>query len=98
MSVSPSQNTDSFKIFMQQHDRDAFSIHTTSGEVSETNKDEDSDSRPPSAPPQSKPMEPGTKPPPAFSKFEITEPGSEPPPTSSKFNKPEKVSGTEPPP
>ncbi|KAL0208381.1 hypothetical protein P9112_010968 [Eukaryota sp. TZLM1-RC] len=50
MSVSASQDTESFKIFMQQHDRDAFSIHTTSEEVVETNTDEDSDSRPPSTP------------------------------------------------
>ncbi|KAL0223817.1 hypothetical protein P9112_003207 [Eukaryota sp. TZLM1-RC] len=98
MSVSPRQDTDSFEIFMQQYDRDAFSIHTTSGEVVESNKEEDSGSRPPSATPQEKPMEPGTEPPPASSKPKTTEPGTEPPPASSKSNKPEEVSGTGPPP
>ncbi|KAL0224163.1 hypothetical protein P9112_003553 [Eukaryota sp. TZLM1-RC] len=81
MSVSPSHDTDSFKIFMQQYDKDAFSIHTSSGEVVETYIDKDSGLRPPSAPPQSKPMKPGT----------------EPPPASSKSNNPEKVSGMGPP-
>ncbi|KAL0226145.1 hypothetical protein P9112_013469 [Eukaryota sp. TZLM1-RC] len=79
MSVSPRQDTDSFKIFMQQHDRDAYNTFTTIGVEA---KSEDSGSRPPSAPPQEKPMEPGT----------------EPPPASSMSNKPDKVSGTGPPP
>ncbi|KAL0210009.1 hypothetical protein P9112_010093 [Eukaryota sp. TZLM1-RC] len=98
MSVSPRPDTDSCQIFMQQYDKDAFSMHTTSVEIVESNEEEDSGSRPPSAPPQEKPMEPGTEPPPASSKPKTMEPGTEPPPASSKSNKPEKVSGTGPPP
>ncbi|KAL0214648.1 hypothetical protein P9112_006832 [Eukaryota sp. TZLM1-RC] len=71
MSASPRQDTDSSRIFyiehMQQYDRDALSIHTTSVGTEESNKEEDSGSRPPSAPPHEKDMEPGTEPPPAFS-------------------------------
>ncbi|KAL0211518.1 hypothetical protein P9112_009816 [Eukaryota sp. TZLM1-RC] len=98
MSVPPSQSTDFFKINMQEHARDAFSIHTSTGKVVKTNIDEDSSSRPPSAPSQRKPMESGTEPPPVSSKSDIKVPGSEPPPASSKYNKPQKVSGTGPPP
>ncbi|KAL0226233.1 hypothetical protein P9112_013557 [Eukaryota sp. TZLM1-RC] len=47
MSVFPRQDTDSFKISMQQHDRDAYNTFTTTGEEA---KSEDSGSRPPSAP------------------------------------------------
>ncbi|KAL0214213.1 hypothetical protein P9112_006397 [Eukaryota sp. TZLM1-RC] len=86
MSASPRQDTDSSQIFyieqMQQYDRDASSIHTTSVGTEESNKEEDSGSRPPSAPPHEKEMEQGT----------------EPPPASSMSNKPDKVSGTGPPP
>ncbi|KAL0207951.1 hypothetical protein P9112_010538 [Eukaryota sp. TZLM1-RC] len=78
MSVPPSQSTDFFRNMMQKHDRDAYNIYTSTGEVAKS--DEDSGSRPPS--PQGKPMDSGT----------------EPPPASSKSNKPEKVSGTGPPP
>ncbi|KAL0204799.1 hypothetical protein P9112_000106 [Eukaryota sp. TZLM1-RC] len=102
MSASPRQDTDSCQIFyieqMQQYDRDASSIHTTSVGTEESNKKEDSGSRPPSAPPHEKDMEPGTEPPPASSKSKTTEPGTEPPPASSMSNKPDKVSGTGPPP
>ncbi|KAL0207557.1 hypothetical protein P9112_012185 [Eukaryota sp. TZLM1-RC] len=89
MSVSSSQNTNTVKTNMQEHDRDAISIQTTEGvvgKVVETNIVEDSGLRPPSAPPQGKPMETGTKPPPTSSKSKIMEPGSEPPPASSKSN------------
>ncbi|KAL0218427.1 hypothetical protein P9112_004080 [Eukaryota sp. TZLM1-RC] len=89
MSVPPSQSTDFFKFNMQEHDREAFSIHTSTAEVVKTNIDENSGLRPPSAPPQSKPMESGTEPPPPLPK---------PPPASSESNKPQKVSGTGPPP
>ncbi|KAL0208716.1 hypothetical protein P9112_011303 [Eukaryota sp. TZLM1-RC] len=51
MSVSPGQDTDSFKIFMQQHDRDAYNTFTTIGEEV---KSEDSGLRPPSPPSPSK--------------------------------------------
>ncbi|KAL0208875.1 hypothetical protein P9112_011462 [Eukaryota sp. TZLM1-RC] len=93
MSVSPRQDTDSSQIFyirqMQQYDRDALSIHTTSVGTEESNKEEDSGSRPPSAPPHEKDMEPGTEPPPASSKSKTMEPGTEPPPASSMSNKPD---------
>ncbi|KAL0216620.1 hypothetical protein P9112_008804 [Eukaryota sp. TZLM1-RC] len=102
MSVSPCQDTDSSQIFyigqMQQYDRDALSIHTTSVGTEESNEEEDSGSRPPSAPPHEKDMEPGAEPPPTSSKSKTTEPGTEPPPASSMSNKPDKVSGTGPPP
>ncbi|KAL0211262.1 hypothetical protein P9112_009560 [Eukaryota sp. TZLM1-RC] len=98
MSVPFNQSTDFLKINMQEHDRDAFSIHMSTGDVITTNIVEDSGSRPPSAPPQSKPMDSDTEPPPASFKSEIMEPGSEPHPASSKSNKPQKVSGTGPPP
>ncbi|KAL0219500.1 hypothetical protein P9112_005153 [Eukaryota sp. TZLM1-RC] len=84
MSVSPRQDTDCSQIFyirqMQQYDRNALSIHTTSTGTEESNKEEDSGPRPPSAPPHEKDMEPGR----------------EPPPASSMSNKPDKVSGTGP--
>ncbi|KAL0220079.1 hypothetical protein P9112_005732 [Eukaryota sp. TZLM1-RC] len=82
MSDPLSQSSDTFTTNMQKHNRDAFSIKTTVGVV-KTSIDEDTGSRPPSAPPQDKPMESG----------------SEPPFTSSKSNTmPQKVSGTGPPP
>ncbi|KAL0225624.1 hypothetical protein P9112_012948 [Eukaryota sp. TZLM1-RC] len=68
MSVSPRQNTDSFKIFMQQHDRDVYNTFTTIGEEV---KSEDSGSRPPSALLQEKPMGPGTERPPASPKENV---------------------------
>ncbi|KAL0216160.1 hypothetical protein P9112_008344 [Eukaryota sp. TZLM1-RC] len=71
MSVSPRQDTDSSQIFyirqMQQYDTDALSMCTTTAGTEESNKEEDSGSRPPSAPPHEKDMEPGTEPPPASS-------------------------------
>ncbi|KAL0205219.1 hypothetical protein P9112_000526 [Eukaryota sp. TZLM1-RC] len=82
MSVLFSQNTDTVNTNMQEHNRDAMSIQTIAvGEVVDTSKVEDSGSRPPSAPPQGKPMETGTEPPPASSKSNLM---------------PQKVSGTGP--
>ncbi|KAL0216595.1 hypothetical protein P9112_008779 [Eukaryota sp. TZLM1-RC] len=87
MSILFSQNTDTVKTNMQEHNRDTTTIQTlVVGEVVETSKFEDSSLRPPSAPPQGKPMEIGTEPPPASSKSKIMEPDLEPPPASSKSN------------
>ncbi|KAL0218944.1 hypothetical protein P9112_004597 [Eukaryota sp. TZLM1-RC] len=84
-SVLFSQNTDTVKTNMQEDNRDAIGIQTVVvGEVVEISKVEDSDSRPPSAPAQGKPMETGTEPPPTSSKSKIMESGMEPPPASSK--------------
>ncbi|KAL0218490.1 hypothetical protein P9112_004143 [Eukaryota sp. TZLM1-RC] len=96
MSVLFSQNTDTVKTNMQEHNRYTISIQTVVvGEVVETSKVEDSGSRPPSAPPQRKTMETGTEQRPVSSKSKIMEPGSEAPPTSSKSNlMPQKVSET----
>ncbi|KAL0223729.1 hypothetical protein P9112_003119 [Eukaryota sp. TZLM1-RC] len=100
MSVFFSQNTDTITTNIQEHNRDAISIQTlVVGEVVEISKVEDSGLRPPSAPPQGKPMITGTEPPPASSKFKMMESGTEPPPASSKSNlMPQKGSGTGPPP
>ncbi|KAL0226810.1 hypothetical protein P9112_014134 [Eukaryota sp. TZLM1-RC] len=90
MSVPSSQNTDTIKINMQEHERDAFSIQSTEGvvrEVAETSIVEDSGSRPFSAPPQGKPMETGTEPTPASSKSNLMPQkgsGTGPPPSSPK--------------
>ncbi|KAL0223730.1 hypothetical protein P9112_003120 [Eukaryota sp. TZLM1-RC] len=100
MSVFFSQNTDTITTNIQEHNRDAISIQTlVVGEVVEISKVEDSGLRPPSAPPQGKPMITGTEPPPASSKSKMMESGTEPPPASSKSNlMPQKGSGTGPPP
>ncbi|KAL0207704.1 hypothetical protein P9112_012332 [Eukaryota sp. TZLM1-RC] len=79
-------NCKHFDTFKCKHDRDAFSIQTTErvvGEAVKTRIDEDSGSRPPSAPPHGKPMEPSLEIPPASSKSNIM---------------PQKISGTGPPP
>ncbi|KAL0219028.1 hypothetical protein P9112_004681 [Eukaryota sp. TZLM1-RC] len=52
MSVSPSQDTDFFQINMREYNRDAYNTFTSTGEVAKS--DEDSGSRPPSAPPPSR--------------------------------------------
>ncbi|KAL0218868.1 hypothetical protein P9112_004521 [Eukaryota sp. TZLM1-RC] len=81
MSVLFSQNTDTVKTNMQEHNRDAKSIQTVAvGEVVETSKVED-------YPPQGKPMETGMEPPPASSKSNLMPQkgsGTGPPPSSPK--------------
>ncbi|KAL0206801.1 hypothetical protein P9112_012512 [Eukaryota sp. TZLM1-RC] len=70
MSGPLSQSSDTFTTNMQEYDRDAFEVpvlptSTSAKGLVQTRVDEDTSSRPPSAPPQDKPTEPGSEPPPA---------------------------------